>query len=256
MSNLDRCGVRVLAALAAATIWILFCAPARAASSNPILVELFTSEGCSSCPPAEALLRTLDAAQPIPGAQLIVLEEHVDYWDDQGWQDPFSAHAFTVRQSDYVKRLHLNSGPYTPQMVVNGSEAFVGSDRAQAGRALAKAAAAPKVDVEISSEHVENGKALAHVKVADVPSKADVFLALALDHAQSQVLRGENGGRRLEHVAVVKRLTAVGQVKKGEPFSKDVTVALDRPGEAYRLIAFVQEAGEGKVLGAAVMRLP
>src|ERR1700674_4434461 len=141
MSNLDRCGVRVLAALAAATIWSLFCAPARAASSNPILVELFTSEGCSSCPPAEALLRTLDAAQPIPGAQLIVLEEHVDYWDDQGWQDPFSAHAFTVRQSDYVKRLHLNSGPYTPQMVVNGSEAFVGSDRAQAGRALAKAVA-------------------------------------------------------------------------------------------------------------------
>jgi hypothetical protein len=169
-------------------------------------------------------LRTLDAAQPIPGAQLIVLEEHVDYWDDQGWQDPFSAHAFTVRQSNYVERLHLNSGPYTPQMVVDGSEAFVGSDRAQAGRALAKAVAIPKVNVEILSAHVENGKVLARVKVGEVASKADVFVALAFDHAQSRVLRGENGGRRLEHVAVVKRLTAVGQAKKGEPFSKDVTV--------------------------------
>jgi hypothetical protein len=219
-------------------------------------VELFTSEGCSSCPPAETLLRTLDASQPIPGAQLIVIEEHVDYWDDQGWQDPFSSHAFTVRQNDYVKRLHLSSGPYTPQMVVDGAEAFVGSDRPQAGRALAKAAILPKVDVEISSPHVENGKVMAHVKVAEVPSTADVFLALALEHAQSQVLRGENGGRRLEHVAVVKRLTAVGQVKKGEPFSKDVTVALDHPGQAYRLIVFVQEASEGKVLGATVMRVP
>ncbi|MCU1269831.1 MAG: hypothetical protein JWN74_1125 [Acidobacteriaceae bacterium] len=254
MSNSHR--VRVLiAAFAVVAMSISFCSPALAASSNPILVELFTSEGCSSCPPAETLLRTLDSAQPVLGAQLIVLEEHVDYWDDQGWQDPFSAHAFTVRQSTYVERLHLNSGPYTPQMVVDGNEAFVGSDRAQAGRALAKAVAIPKVNVEILSAHVENGKVQAHVKVAEVSSKADVFLALALDHAQSQVLRGENGGRRLEHVAVVKRLTAIGQTKKGEPFSKDVTIALDHPGQAYRLIAFVQEASEGKVLGATVTRL-
>lgn len=256
MSNLNRFGVRVLAALAVVTALISFFSPALAASSNPILVELFTSEGCSSCPPAETLLRTLDASQPIPRAQLIVLEEHVDYWDDQGWQDPFSAHAFTVRQNEYVKRLHLNSGPYTPQMVIDGAEAFVGSDQAQAGRAMAKADKLPKVDVEILAGQVENGKVLAHVKVAEVSSTADVFLALALDHAQSQVLRGENGGRRLEHVAVVRRLTAVGQVKKGEPFSKDVPVALDHPGQAYRLIAFVQETGEGKVLGAAVMRVP
>jgi len=255
MSNLNRCGVRVLAALAVATTSIFFCVPARAASSSPILVELFTSEGCSDCPPADTLLRALDSSQPVPGAQLIVLEEHVDYWDDQGWHDPFSSHAFTVRQSEYVERLRVKNGPYTPQMVVDGSEAFVGSDRAQAGRALAKAAKLPKMDVEISSAHVENGKVLAQIKIADVSSKADVFLALALDHAQSQVLRGENGGRKLEHVAVVKRLTAVGHAKKGEPFSKDLTVALDHPGEAYRLIAFVQEAGEGKVLGAAVVPL-
>jgi hypothetical protein len=254
MSNSRRIGV-VIAAFAVIAMSKLSCEPAMAATPNPILVELFTSEGCSSCPPAETFLRTLDTTQLITGAQLIVLEEHVDYWDDQGWQDPFSSHAFTVRQTDYVKRLHLNSGPYTPQMVVDGNEAFVGSDRAQAGRALAKAVASPKVNVEILSPHVENGKVLAHVKVADVSSKADVFLALALDHAQSQVLRGENGGRRLEHVAVVKRLTIVGGVAKGESFSKDVMITLDHPGQAYRLIAFVQEAGEGKVLGAAVMQV-
>src|SRR3984893_17859979 len=113
MSNFHRCGVRVTTALAVVAMSIFFWLPARAASSNPILVELFTSEGCSDCPPADTLLRVLDSTQPIPGAQLIVLEEHVDYWDDLGWQDPFSSHVFTVRQSDYVERLHLNSGPYT-----------------------------------------------------------------------------------------------------------------------------------------------
>ena len=134
MSNSHRVGPFIASSLAVVGLSIPFCSPALAASSNPILVELFTSEGCSSCPPAEAFLRTLDTTQLIPGAQVIVLEEHVDYWDDQGWQDPFSSHAFTVRQNDYVKRLHLNSGPYTPQMVIDGAEAFVGSDRAHAGR--------------------------------------------------------------------------------------------------------------------------
>src|ERR1700730_2664543 len=170
MSSSHRIWVVIAIALAAIAMPILFCAPALAASSNPILVELFTSEGCSSCPPAETLLRTLDSAQPIPGAQLIVLEEHVVYWDDQGWRDPFSSHAFTVRQTDYVKRLHLNSGPYTPQMVIDGAEAFVGSDRAHARRALAKAAKLQKVNVEISSAHVENGKVVGHIKVAEVAS--------------------------------------------------------------------------------------
>jgi hypothetical protein len=255
MSNLDRCGFRVSAALWLTAISVLFSLPALAAPANPILVELFTSEGCSDCPPADAFLKALDAAQPIPGAQLIVLEEHVDYWDDQGWRDPFSSHALTLRQSEYVERLHVKNGPYTPQMVVDGSEAFVGSDRSQAGRAFAKEAPVPKVSVQISALHVDGGKALAHVEIGAVPSKAEVFVAIALDHAQSQVLRGENGGRQLEHVAVVERLASIGKVKKGEPFSKDVALKMDHPEKDYRLITFVQEADEGKVLGAAAARL-
>src|SRR5438874_13380546 len=196
MSNLNRRVVLVLLAFAIFTILLLCSDSARAATPTPILVELFTSEGCSDCPPAEALLRTLDIAQPIPGAQVIVLEEHVDYWDDQGWRDPFSSHAFTLRQSAYVERLRVENGPYTPQMVVDGTEAFVGNDRSQAGRAFVKEVPVPKVSVQISALRIEGGKALAHVEIGAVPSKAEVFVAIVLDHAQSQVLRGENGGRQ------------------------------------------------------------
>lgn len=250
MSNLDRCSF-ALSTLLIVAMWSSFSLPAMAAPANPILVELFTSEGCSDCPPADSFLKALDSAQPVPGAQLIVLEEHVDYWDDQGWRDPFSSHALTVRQSEYVDRLHVKNGPYTPQMLVDGSEAFVGSDRAQAGRAFMKEAPVPKISVQISALHVDGGKVLAQVEIGEVPSKAEVFVALALDHAQSQVLRGENGGRQLEHVAVVERLTSVGKVKKGEPFSKEVAIKMDHPEKDYRMIAFVQQADEGKVLGAA-----
>ncbi|HEX3103765.1 MAG TPA: DUF1223 domain-containing protein [Terriglobales bacterium] len=251
MSNLDRCGVRALAAFSLAAISILCSTPAMGAPANPILVELFTSEGCSDCPPADAFLKALDTAQPIPGAQLIVLEEHVDYWDDQGWRDPFSSHALTLRQSQYVDRLHVKNGPYTPQMVVDGSEAFVGSDRPQAGRAFTKEVPVPKISVQISALHVEDGKVLAYLEVGAVPSKAEVFVAIALDHAESQVLRGENGGRQLQHVAVVERLDSVGKIKKGERFSKNVAIKIDHPEKDYRVIAFVQQADEGKVLGAA-----
>jgi hypothetical protein len=225
----------------------------HAASSNPVLVELFTSEGCSSCPPADALLRTLDAKQPVAGAQLIVLEEHVDYWDDLGWKDPFSSHAATQRQGEYVENLQLDSA-FTPQMVVDGSESFVGSDRSRAARAIEKAAGSAKVDVVISSLQAQNGKVTAHVATGELPANSEVYIAIALDRAQSDVQRGENGGRRLEHVAVVKRLAMIGKVKKGDPFSHDVTIDVEHSGQAHRLIAFVQEAGQGKVLGATVAR--
>jgi hypothetical protein len=223
-------------------------------TAKPILVELFTSEGCSSCPPADALLRTLDTTQPVAGVQLIVLGEHVDYWDDLGWKDVYSSHALTARQQTYADRLHLAS-PYTPQMVVDGTLEFVGSDRARANQAFERARTLPKVAVRISSLKVENGNLRAHIETGPLPSQAEVFVALALEHAQSQVLHGENGGRRLEHVAVAKSFARVGKAQAGEVFSRDVSLAADLRGIPYRLIAFVQEANQGKILGAAVERV-
>ena len=220
-------------------------------ATKPVLVELFTSEGCSSCPPADALLRTLDSTQPVPGVQLIVLGEHVDYWDDLGWKDTYSSHAFTLRQQAYADRLRLAS-PYTPQMVADGNFEFLGSDRGRADQAIAKASALPKINVRISSLNIENGELRAHIETDPSPKTAEVFAALALDHAQSQVLRGENGGHRLEHVAVVRGLVGIGKVKTGEALSKDISLKADSSGGPYRLVVFLQEPNQGKILGAAV----
>jgi len=243
----------LLAALTAVGLMVLASSPkgmADAKSPTPLLVELFTSEGCSSCPPVGAFLRELDSKQPLPGAQFIVLEEHVDYWDGDGWRDPFSSHDMTLRQAQYAERLHVATGSYTPQMVVDGAYEFVGNDLARANQAFQKALALPTVPVRISSATAENGKLHVHVESDLVPAKADVWLALALDHAESQVLRGENGGHHLEHVAVAKRLSKIGKAEKGSTFSKDVT--LDSVAKPSRVIIFLQEPGQGKIIGAAM----
>jgi hypothetical protein len=238
----------------AAAAVILLATLASAQSSRPVLVELFTSEGCSDCPPAEAFLQLLDSKQPVSGEQLIVLEEHVDYWDDQGWKDPFSSHAFTQRQQEYVERMGVRQGPYTPQMVVDGAEQFVGSNRSQAAKAFKAAASSSKSEIKISA-HLDSGKVLAHLEIEPLSSKGDVMFAVAFDHAQSQVLRGENGGKHLEHAAVVKYLAKIGNVKKGETFTKDLIIPVDGPEQEYRVIAFVQQSGQGKILGAAMSRV-
>ena len=226
--------------------------PMSAAESQPtpILVELFTSEGCSDCPPAEAFLQTLDK-QPLAGALLIVLEEHVDYWDDQGWKDPFSSHALTLRQSNYVYRMRLAS-PYTPQMVVDGEYQFVGSDRGSAGKALASAGSSPKIEVRITSPKLDDGRTILRVDTDILPAKADVLVAVAADHADTQVLKGENGGRHLEHVAIVKSLEKVGRAEKGQAFSKDVSISAKALAQMSRVIVFLQEPNQGKILGATV----
>jgi len=224
---------------------------ADSAPSTPVVVELFTSEGCSSCPPADALLKAMDSSQAVPGVHLIVMEEHVDYWDDQGWKDPFSSHEITRRQTDYTERLHVPE-PYTPEMVVDGAYEFTGNDKMRAVEALRKAVTLPTVSVRISSIAIENGQLRAHIETDSVPEKADVMVALVLDHAESEVLRGENGGHHLEHVAVLTNLTKAGKAEKGRGFSKDISLGSKSLSQACRLITFLQEPGQGKIIGAAV----
>jgi hypothetical protein len=229
-------------------------------AASPVLVELFTSEGCSSCPPADALLQQMDAAQPVPGAQLIVLSEHVDYWNHDGWKDPYSSSFLTDRQSGYVRALSLNT-PYTPQIIVDGASELRANGTEQVIQILQKAAATPKVPVRISSLSLEaQSPALlrAHIDVDGRSQKhnADIFVAVALDHAESQVLRGENTGRHLEHVAVVQEITRIGKLEKQKSFGQDFQVKL-KPGTDpmnIRVIAFVQESGFGKVLGTALQK--
>lgn len=222
-----------------------------AATPAPILVELFTSEGCSDCPPAEAFLRMLDSTQPVGGAQLIVLEEHVDYWDDLGWKDPFSSHSFTVRQQEYVDRLRLASA-YTPQMVVDGAYQFVGSDRRSAIKAFESDRSNSKISVRITSKRIEGDQVVLHVDVDVAPEKADVLMAIATEHAQTHVQRGENGGRDLEHVAILKNLALIGRTEKGRAFSKDVSMSTKALGTSSRVVFFLQQPNQGRILGATV----
>ncbi|HMK22291.1 MAG TPA: DUF1223 domain-containing protein [Terriglobales bacterium] len=227
-------------------------------ASGPIVVELFTSEGCSSCPPADVLLQKFDK-QPYPGAQIIVLGEHVDYWNHIGWRDPYSSAAFSERQSAYRTRLGLES-VYTPQMVVDGNEEFVGSNSDDAQKAIARAAAETKVPVRLSALAVVNRQLKVHIETAELPARfasADLVLAVALDHAESQVQSGENSGRRLTHVAVVRTLSRVGSITSSQSFARDLEVQLE-PGPdttKLRVIAFLQQPGPGRILGAAEQTL-
>lgn len=229
---------------------------------SPVLVELFTSEGCSDCPPADALLQQLDRSQPVAGEQLIVLSEHVDYWNHIGWTDPYSSRFFSDRQTAYSERFGLKS-VYTPEMVVDGTTEFVGNNPSLATQAFQKARTLEKIPVHISGISLDTPHSLqAHIVADALPEaskirKADVYLVVALNHAESQVLRGENGGRRLAHVSVVQSLTKVGGLEIGKGFAQDVKVKLDSKTDPanLRVIAFIQQPGQRQVLGAALQQV-
>jgi hypothetical protein len=261
--------VRVLCCLAAVIIsvaaWTLNASSSSTQNPglrSPILVELFTSEGCSSCPPADAFLEQLDKSQPITGAELIVLSEHVDYWNHDGWRDPFSSSLYSERQNAYAGRFHLD-GPYTPEMVVDGSSEFVGSDVRLAERAFDGAVKFQKIGIRLSNVLVDASNTLgSHIETDSLPpsshsQEAEVYAAVVFHHAESDVLRGENAGHHLAHTDVVENLQKVGSLQRGQTFSKDVTFKI-KPGadkNNLRFIAFIQEPHQGRVLGATVQSI-
>jgi hypothetical protein len=225
--------------------------PAR----TPVLVELFTSEGCSSCPPADALLSKLTEMQPVTGVAVIALEEHVDYWDREGWRDPFSSGEFTDRQRRYGEWLHIDQ-PYTPEMLVDGQSEFMGSDSRKALSELVKAGRTSKMPVRITLREKSADRISLAVAV-DGRSSGDVLLAITENGLASDVARGENAGRNLKHAAVVRKLVSIGKVKAGQTFSADPVVKLAHEWKPENLgaVVFVQERGSGRVLGAAELAL-
>ena len=237
---------------------LLAAAPAgNSLPPQPVVVELFTSEGCSSCPPADQLLTSL-ANSKENSAIIIPLGFHVDYWDDGGWKDRFSSHRYTARQEQYSGRFRLNS-VYTPQMVIDGRKQIVGNEDAAVRDAIRRAAGQPKpARVTITAAP---GDMLAIAvempppssnTVNPVPAEADVLLAITEDELTTAVKGGENTSRTLHHSAVVRELRAVGSVTNGK-FAGGVPLALDREWQRDHLhaIVLVQQRDHGAILGAA-----
>ena len=252
----------VLAAVPLSHLWAGSAEPrptSNGTARNPVLVELFTSEGCSDCPPADALLEKLDRSQPVNGAEVVVLSEHVDYWNGIGWKDPYSSHQYSERQNAYAGQFGLGS-VYTPQMVVDGQYEFVGSDERRAIHAVENVAKVEKIPVHISSLRLDGGNAISlHIDASRLPSSAassaNVLLAIADERDESHVDGGENGGRTLRHVAVLRSLTRVGTVDQSGEFSKDLRINANPGNGDLRFIAIVQEMTAGRILGVGSTRL-
>lgn len=230
------------------------------AARTPILLELFTSEGCSSCPPVDNWVQRMDAVQPVVGAEIIVLSEHVDYWDHDGWKDPFSSAAITNRQQAYVRNLGL-SDVYTPQIIMDGDTELRPADPERTKQSMVKAASAPMIAVHIDSAALSSGSPAVLTGRIEADGHAqkhggDVFVALALNKTLTDVLAGENNGRKLTNIAVVKEMTKIGKLEKGRSFDQTFSMKLwpDADPANLRVIVFVQESGPGRVLGAAMTK--
>jgi hypothetical protein len=198
----------------------------------PVIVELFTSQGCSSCPPADALIHDI-ANDPAMRGRVIPLAFHVDYWDSLGWRDPFSSAEWTQRQARYARTMHLSSA-YTPQAVVNGTREFVGSNRSALSAALEKASnEKPRTEVTLTARR-EGNSLIATIR-ANVPANDDLMLAIVEDGVTIKIEHGENAGRTLTNDAIVRRLVRV------PPSQMTVTVPIDATWRNVSAAAFVQD---------------
>ena len=244
----DRCGwatfVGVL--MMGLTVAALDTGAARAeeASPSPVVVELFTSQGCSSCPPADALLGQL-AQRP----DVIALAFHVDYWDYIGWKDPFASPALTARQRSYAGALGLRM-IYTPQMVVDGRIDVVGSHQREVESAIEQSATQPKLAVRIEDDGQGGHRAV--IPAGDSRGEATVWLAVLDSEQETRVARGENGGRTLKEFNIVREWRQIG-TWSGNAVTLPLDVAAGKDRNACAVI--VQSGTTGPVLGAAFVKL-
>ena len=185
---------------------------------------------------------------------MIPLSEHVDYWNQLGWKDPFSSAKFTDRQRQYADVFHKD-GPYTPQMVVDGAAEFVGSDGPRALKAIAEAARRPKASVSLTCQ--ANPLRL-QVRIDKVQEDADVLLAIAENGLESNVSRGENRGLRMGHDGVTRRMAVIGRVRKQQPFAAEPKIAIEndwRP-ENLSAVVFLQDRSTYRIEGAGKIAIP
>ncbi len=260
-----------LAAVTAATTAV--AQPARSSEAPAVVVvELFTSEGCSSCPPADALLARLDESLNGSGGvrgrrrplvprnvEVIALGEHVDYWDNLGWKDRFSSPLFTARQQDYGMALRKSS-VYTPQAVINGVREVIGSDMRALTGAIREAAhddgEALTADVEIHA--TQDDDVALHVGLLPAGSHgADVLLAVTESGIATDVGAGENNGRHLVHAAVVRTMSRLAELDPKHPGEYQAEARLNLRPEWNRArlkaVLLVQDRETRRILGAAAV---
>lgn len=239
----------------AATIAALAMPVQGQAPAAPVLVELFTAEGCSSCPPADEVLSRLIREQPVSGAYVIALGLHVDYWDELGWKDPASLHLATERQDMYSRA--LRSELYTPQLVVNGRVQLLGSDAAAAQRAITEAVQHPRAQLTLAIDG-EGASRTVRAQVAGVPPEAakeklEAFVAVTEDGLTSEVTRGENHGRTLHHDAVVRMLVSAGTVAAERDIQKTIELRPEWSAGRLHAVVFLQGKRTHRIWGAASM---
>ncbi len=221
---------------------------------TPVLVELFTSEGCSSCPPADRLLANLKEERGAGPVKLIVLSEHVNYWDNLGWPDPFASQTITERQQQYAR--HFNKNCYTPQMVVDGTYEFVGSNSRLANDAINQASkvAKAKLSVKVKAASSESAQLAVDFQPSSgsksrTAATAELFVAEVADNLSSTVKSGENNGRQLNHTAVVIGLNHLKQINGNEPFTSTVQIkrSKNQTSKKTYFVCFAQMTDSKKI---------
>lgn len=225
--------------------------PATTASveRRPVIVELFTSEGCSSCPPADRALKFLAEQQPVANAEIIPLAFHVDYWDHLGWKDAFSSAVYSRRQDLYAARFGIGSS-YTPEMVVDGQTEFIGSDTGRAAKAISQAASRQKgsITADLDGDDV-------NVSISALPDHhaATLFLVITEDGITSNVTGGENAGETFSHTSVVRSLTSLGRIEKNAvsfQVRSDLPVNTVWKAGNIRYVVFVQDNVSRRIIAA------
>ncbi len=228
--------------------------PAGAAKKSFVLLELYTSEGCPTCPPADALLARLEREQPFADTEIITLALHVDYWNSVTWKDVYSSPLFSRRQQIYSQALKINQS-YTPQMIVDGRGEFTGNNSAKAHKAITDAAKISKATIEIKP-NATNYK----IKISNLPlhENATVFLAITEDNLASNRKSELKSNKKAEHISVVRELKSLGMLAAAQTNLEIETALQIEPTwkkDNLKLVVFVQENASRRILGVSRIKI-